>query len=252
MRAHRYGGPDVAFFEVDQKVVLEFKRVVLERGGLAQPPSLLANYLEVDVFDRYNIIHEQELLDAGRPAIAAHAATGRADAADHGHARDGSSSATRGWASVRSTSRSHGAPSRTSSTSSRGGVVSRSQRRSSPSSRGGSDRSVPTPPRCSSPAPSAIEVDGPRPAIARARPARPSRVTRSCSSPTRRSPVRILRRPPARPRRAGGVPWSRCYQRTVARPPAPLLVPPSTGLSRRCASTPSSNVSPPPFSTPRL
>ena len=49
MRAHRYGGPDVAFFEVDQKVVLEFKRVVLERGGLAQPPSLPANYLEADV-----------------------------------------------------------------------------------------------------------------------------------------------------------------------------------------------------------
>ena len=79
--------------------------------------------------------------------------TGRADAADHGHARDGSSSATRGWASVHSTSRSHSAPSRTASTSSRGGVVSRRQRRSSPPSRGGSDRSVPTPPRRSSPAP---------------------------------------------------------------------------------------------------
>ena len=49
MRAHRYGGPDVAFFEVDQKTVLEFKRVVLERGGLVQPPSLLTNYLEADV-----------------------------------------------------------------------------------------------------------------------------------------------------------------------------------------------------------
>ena len=57
----------------------------------------------------------------GRPAVAAHAATGRADAADHGHVPDGSASATRGWASVRSTSRSHGAPSRTSSMSSRGG-----------------------------------------------------------------------------------------------------------------------------------
>ena len=49
MRGHRYGGPDVAFFEVDQKAVLEFKRVVLERGGLAQPSSLLTNYLEADV-----------------------------------------------------------------------------------------------------------------------------------------------------------------------------------------------------------
>ena len=49
MRAHRYGGPDVAFFEVDQKTVLEFKRVVLERGGLVQPPSLLTNYLKADV-----------------------------------------------------------------------------------------------------------------------------------------------------------------------------------------------------------
>ena len=49
MRAHRYGGPDAAFFEVDQKTVLEFKRVVLERGGLVQPPSLLTNYLEVDI-----------------------------------------------------------------------------------------------------------------------------------------------------------------------------------------------------------
>ena len=49
MRAHRYGSPEVAFFEVDQKAVLEFKRVVLERGGLVQPPSLLANYLDADV-----------------------------------------------------------------------------------------------------------------------------------------------------------------------------------------------------------
>ncbi len=49
MRAHIYGNQDVAFFEVDQKVVLEFKRAVLERGGLAQPPSLLANYLDADV-----------------------------------------------------------------------------------------------------------------------------------------------------------------------------------------------------------
>ena len=49
MRAHNYSNQDVAFFEVDQKAVLEFKRGVLERGGLAQPPSLLANYLDTDV-----------------------------------------------------------------------------------------------------------------------------------------------------------------------------------------------------------
>ncbi len=49
MRAHQYSNQDVAFFEVDQKAVLEFKRGVLERGGLAQPPSLPANYLSTDV-----------------------------------------------------------------------------------------------------------------------------------------------------------------------------------------------------------
>ncbi len=49
MRAHKYGNRDVAFYEVDQKAVLEFKREVLERGGLAQPPSLFANYLATDV-----------------------------------------------------------------------------------------------------------------------------------------------------------------------------------------------------------
>ena len=49
MRAHQYGSPEVAFFEVDQRAVLEFKRMVLERGGLVQPPSLLANYLHTDV-----------------------------------------------------------------------------------------------------------------------------------------------------------------------------------------------------------
>ena len=49
MRAHTYSNQDIAFFEVDQKAVLKFKRVVLERGGLAQPPSLLANYLQTDV-----------------------------------------------------------------------------------------------------------------------------------------------------------------------------------------------------------
>ena len=38
MRAHRYGGPDAAFFEVDQKTVLEFKRVVLERAVSCSHP----------------------------------------------------------------------------------------------------------------------------------------------------------------------------------------------------------------------
>ena len=49
MRAHRCGAPEVAFYEVDQKAVLEYKRLTLERGGLSQPPSLFANYLEADV-----------------------------------------------------------------------------------------------------------------------------------------------------------------------------------------------------------
>ena len=49
MRGHLYGSPDVAFFEVDQKAVLEFKRFVLGRHGIEQLPSVLGNYLEVDV-----------------------------------------------------------------------------------------------------------------------------------------------------------------------------------------------------------
>ena len=49
MRAHHNREADAAFFEVDQKAVLEFKRHVLERGGVEQPPSLFANYLETDV-----------------------------------------------------------------------------------------------------------------------------------------------------------------------------------------------------------
>ena len=94
---------------------------------------LLTGHKSRAIFDRYNIIHEQELLDAGDQLVAYLApqaqatparqrshAVGQA-AAGHGHALDGSSSATRGGASVRSTFRSHGAPSRTSSTSFRGG-----------------------------------------------------------------------------------------------------------------------------------
>ena len=49
MRGHLYGSPDVAFFEVDQKAVLEFKRFMLGRHGIEQLPSVLGNYLEVDV-----------------------------------------------------------------------------------------------------------------------------------------------------------------------------------------------------------
>ena len=49
MRGHMYGDADVAFFEVDQKAVLEFKRFMLGRHGIEQRPSVLGNYLEVDV-----------------------------------------------------------------------------------------------------------------------------------------------------------------------------------------------------------
>ena len=49
MRGHLYGNADVAFFEVDQKAVLEFKRFMLGRHGIEQLPSVLGNYLEVDV-----------------------------------------------------------------------------------------------------------------------------------------------------------------------------------------------------------
>ena len=49
MRAHLYDKTDATFFEADQKAVLEFKRATLERHGLEQCPSVLGNYLEVDV-----------------------------------------------------------------------------------------------------------------------------------------------------------------------------------------------------------
>ena len=49
MRGHVYGHLGAAFFEVDQKAVLEFKRSVLGRHGLGQLPSVSANYLEVDM-----------------------------------------------------------------------------------------------------------------------------------------------------------------------------------------------------------
>ena len=51
MRAHTFDNPDVAFFEVDQKAVLEFKRHVLGQHGIEQAPSVFGNYLEVDVAD---------------------------------------------------------------------------------------------------------------------------------------------------------------------------------------------------------
>ena len=49
MRAHIYDDSTAAFFEVDQKAVLEFKRAMLERHGVEQCASVLGNYLEVDV-----------------------------------------------------------------------------------------------------------------------------------------------------------------------------------------------------------
>ena len=49
MRAHLFADAGVRFFEVDQKAVLEFKRVTLARNGIEQPPSFFANYLEADV-----------------------------------------------------------------------------------------------------------------------------------------------------------------------------------------------------------
>ena len=49
MRAHVFANPDVSFFEVDQKAVLEFKRSVLAGHGIEQAPSVFGNYLEVDV-----------------------------------------------------------------------------------------------------------------------------------------------------------------------------------------------------------
>ena len=49
MRAHILARPGVSFFEVDQKAVLEFKRTVLAGHGIEQAPSVLGNYLEVDV-----------------------------------------------------------------------------------------------------------------------------------------------------------------------------------------------------------
>ena len=51
MRAHILDREDVAFFEVDQKAVLEFKRHVLGQNGIEQAPSVFGNYLEVDVAD---------------------------------------------------------------------------------------------------------------------------------------------------------------------------------------------------------
>lgn len=49
MRAHLLRDPGIAFFEVDQRAVLEFKRAILERHGIGQAPSVYGNYLEVDV-----------------------------------------------------------------------------------------------------------------------------------------------------------------------------------------------------------
>ena len=64
--------------------------------------------------------------------------------------------------------------------------------------------------------------------------------------------------------RSQDIPWSLCgvllydsrqiapvYQPNVARPRTPLLAPPCSGLSRRCASMPSSRLRLPRFSSPR-
>lgn len=51
MRAHTFDDSDVAFFEVDQRAVLDFKGHVLGQHGIEQPPSVFGNYLEVDVAD---------------------------------------------------------------------------------------------------------------------------------------------------------------------------------------------------------
>ena len=51
MRAHVLARPGVAFFEVDQRAVLEFKRTVLTGHGIEQAPSVFGNYVEVDVPD---------------------------------------------------------------------------------------------------------------------------------------------------------------------------------------------------------
>ncbi len=75
MRAHRLANADdaedlfaenrVTFFEVDQKAVIEFKRGLLESRGLEQPPSLLANYLEVDLATEL----AERGLDPGAPTL---------------------------------------------------------------------------------------------------------------------------------------------------------------------------------------
>ena len=49
MRSHLFDNAEVSFFEVDQKAVLQFKSAILERHGIQQSPSLLANYLQADV-----------------------------------------------------------------------------------------------------------------------------------------------------------------------------------------------------------
>ena len=51
MRAHTFDHLDAAFFEVDQKAVLEYKRHVLGQHGIEQAPSVFGNYLEADVPD---------------------------------------------------------------------------------------------------------------------------------------------------------------------------------------------------------
>ena len=64
-------------------------------------------------------------------------------------------------------------------------------------------------------------------------------------------PVAAERLRVALPAHAGAPEYSLTYHPSVARPSMPLLVPPSSGLLRRCASTPSSNARLSRSSTPR-
>ena len=49
MRAHRFSHPNVTFFEIDQKAVIEYKSSVLEQNGLNQPPSVKCDYLKSNI-----------------------------------------------------------------------------------------------------------------------------------------------------------------------------------------------------------
>ena len=79
-------------------------------------PHLRASLKRLPDFE--DVDAEERALDYAEGPRSRHTRRRGGTATADGHARDGSSSATRGGASVRATSRSHGAPSRTSRTSS--------------------------------------------------------------------------------------------------------------------------------------